>query len=136
MDEKRHALISRWATVLHLTDWTIFDSPIAPTEDDRRSCIDIDNATRDAVLRFDPVLPPDQLERSVLHELLHLRLVAMEDAFNQVAGDDETAQAWHHRAKESAIEALVDAFLPGQPRRNYRGGPEWVSGEIVALGPQ
>lgn len=119
-----------WQTRLRLLDWHIALSSQAPDDSDERSAVDMDANVRRAVIRFDPVLPDDQWERQLLHELLHVRLVMLEDAFSQVAGDDKTAREWWQRGEESAIEAIVDAFLlPGAPRRDYRGDAVWVESD-------
>ena len=123
----RQEAVQVWRDRLRLGEWHIGLSDVAPDEDDDRSSVDIDRNLHRAVIRFDPVLPEKQNERQVLHELLHVRLAELEDAFRQVVGDDETARTWWHRSEERAIEALVDALLPDQPRIDYRGGPAWVS---------
>jgi hypothetical protein len=119
-------LLLLWQARLRLQDWAIRLSELPPDDGDERSSVNIDANVRQAVIRFDPVMPADQAERQLLHELLHVRLVVMEDAFSQVVGDDETARQWWKRGEESAIEALVDALLPGYPRREYRGDAAWV----------
>lgn len=124
--------LSEWMTKLRLTDWLIRLSDVAADDDDR-STVDIDANTRQAVIRFDPVMPADQVERQLVHELLHVRMIQIEDAFSQVVGEDETARQWFKRGEESTIEALVDAFLPEQPRREYRGSPAWAEPEDTAV---
>jgi hypothetical protein len=114
--------IRRWSARLRLGDWTIGVSAVPPDRNDQRSSIDLDMNIRRAVIRFDPTLPPDQVERQIVHELLHVRTVGLEDVFDQVVGSDGTAQTWWTREHESMIEAMVDALLPDQPRRDYRGG--------------
>lgn len=121
------AVVQRWLVTLRLTEWHIGLSDIPCDSDDERSSVDIDRNLHRAVIRFDPTLPEDQIERQILHELLHVRLAELEDAFRQVASEDETARTWWHRSEERAIEALTDALLPDHPRRDYRGGPAWVT---------
>jgi hypothetical protein len=123
----REEAVMAWQQRLRLGEWHIGLSDVAPDEEDTRSVVDVDRNLHRAVIRFDPVLPEHQTERQVVHELLHVRLSELEDCFRQVVGDDETAETWWHRSAERTIEALVDAFLPDQPRVEYRGGPAWVS---------
>jgi hypothetical protein len=120
-------LIWDWQVKLRLTEWHVGVSDVAPDEDDQRSSVDIDRNLHRAVIRFDPTLPLDQRHRQIVHELLHVRLAELEDVFRQVVDDDETARTWWHRSEERIIEALTDALVPDQPRRDYRGGPAWVS---------
>lgn len=121
------AFVATWQPRLRLPDWHIAVSPIAPDEDDERSSVEMDRNLHRAVVRFDPTLPEDQYERQVVHELLHVRLSELEDAFRQVVGDNEVAKTWWSRSCERTVEALTDALLPDSPRRDYRGGPAWVS---------
>lgn len=127
MADTDKTLIWDWQVRLRLTEWHIGVSDVAPDGDDERSSVDIDRNLHRAVLRFDPTLPLDQRDRQIVHELLHVRMAELEDCFRQVVGDDETAATWWHRCEERMIEALTDALVPAQPRRDYRGGPAWVS---------
>lgn len=127
MSEAREAVVRRWQVALLLSDWRIGLSSTPPDGDDERSSVDIDRNLHRAVIRFDPTVPEDQVERQVVHELLHVRLAEIEDAFRQVVGDDSTAATWWHRSLERTIERLVDALLPDCPRYDYRGGVAWVT---------
>lgn len=74
--------------------------------------------------------PEGQIERQVVHELLHVVLSGMEDAFR--AAKEHTPKAWDDagdrlwsRGEEAAIEALVDA-LTGTKRANWEpNGNVW-----------
>ena len=77
--------LSEWMRKLRLTDWLIRLSEVAADDDDR-STVDIDANTRQAVIRFDPVMPADQAERQLVHELLHVRMIQIEDAFLRKIG--------------------------------------------------
>ncbi len=123
----RATVIRHWVGVLRLNEWHVGLSDVPCDDGDERSSVDIDRNLHRAVIRFDPTMPEDQAERQIVHELLHVRLSEMEDAFRQVVGDDETASTWWHRSEERTIEALTDALLPDQPRREWRGGPAWVT---------
>jgi hypothetical protein len=131
MTSERERLLAVWRDRLGLRDWHIMTSNFAPDEGDMRSCVDLDVGLQQAVVRFDPTLPDDQVERQVVHELLHARLAETRDVFDQVVGGNTVAATWCDRSTERAIEALVDAFLPDQPRREWRGGAAWVSAESI-----
>lgn len=120
-------LTEQWRPRLGLADWWVSVSSLAPGEDDSRSEVDIDRNLHRAVLRFDGDLPEDQLERQVVHELLHIRLAELEDCFRQVEGDDHTARKWWDRSQERTVEALASALVQ-TPRREYRGDRVWWQG--------
>lgn len=129
------ALVARWQARLGLSHWRLLVSDRPPDEDDSRSEVDIDRNVLQALLRFDPVLPDDQLERQVVHELVHVRLAELDDVFRQVSVPDSVPRTWWGRAEEATVEALVVALLPGMSRREYRG--TWAGPGVVAvqLGP-
>lgn len=115
-----------WQERLALADWHIGVSDVPCDDNETRSSVDIDPILHRALVRFHPTTPRDQIERQIVHELLHVRLSDLENVFNRVVGDDSTATAWWHHGEERMIEALVDALLPKNPRREWMGGPVWT----------
>lgn len=127
MTEEQAAIVRKWQRALRLSEWWVGISDVPCDDMDMRSMVDIDRNLHRAVIRFDATLPNDQMERQIVHELLHVRLAELEDVFRQVVGEDGTADTWWHRAEERTIEALTDHLVPHQPRRDYAGGPAWVT---------
>jgi len=108
------AALKKWQSRLRLADWQIAVSNLEPDPDDR-STVNMDVRVRSAVIRLRSDTPPSQVERQVLHELLHILLSGMEDAYR--AAKDYTPKAWDDpgdivwsRGAEFAIEALTDAL--------------------------
>jgi hypothetical protein len=120
------AALAKWQSRLRLADWRIAFSDLAPQVDDR-STVDMDVRIRSAVIRLRADTPATQLERQVVHELLHVLMSGMEDTYR--AAKQHTSKDWDEvadrswdRGAEFAIEALVDA-LTGSRRGNW-GLPE------------
>lgn len=122
-------LLERWQRRLRLSDWHIAVSSEEPGEEDR-STIDMDARIRHAVIRFRSDTPASQVERQLVHELLHALLTGMEDAYNAArtyapASHDEAARRLWDRGCEFAIEALCDA-LTGTKRADWGpAGSPW-----------
>lgn len=106
--------LSSWQGRLRLSDWRLAVGDEEPEPNDR-STVDMDVLSRSAVIRLRSDTPASQVERQLVHELLHVRLAEIEDvhdlalehaapAFTQVA-----LRAWD-RACEPAIEAITDAL--------------------------
>lgn len=121
--------IALWQPRLRLADWRIAASLEEPEPNDR-STADIDVNVRSAVIRLRRDTPPGQVERQVVHELLHVLLSGMEDAWR--AAKEHTPKAWDDagdrlwaRGAEFAIEALTDA-LTGSRRADWGpSGSPW-----------
>lgn len=120
-----NAQIGLWQAALRLSDWHIAATNVEP-DPDSRSNVEIDVNVRLAALRLRASTPMAQVDRQIVHELLHVLLAGMEDAFR--AAKEYTPRAWDdagnrmwHRAEESAIEALVDVLV-GVPRGHW--GPD------------
>lgn len=123
------AVLPHWQGRLRLSDWRLAVGDGEPGVDDR-SCVDIDVLVQSAVVRLRSDTPPDQVERQLVHELLHVRLAALEDVHNLAlehtppAFDKVADRAWD-RACEPAIEALCDA-LTGTTRADWGpSGSPW-----------
>lgn len=122
------AIIDEWVPRLRLGDWSVRYSPLEP-EPTHRSSVDMFQTIRYAAIRLRSDTPPSQVVRQVVHELLHIRFVGMEEAYNLAKGHtpkafDDSADVLWANGCEAAIEALSDIIL-GTGRGDW--GP---SGEI------
>ena len=118
-DEAR-AVLARWQAILRLADWDIdlrlVDTPWRKTGDVK---IDLDD--RKAVLLLRVGQAPEHLEEVVVHELVHLRLYAMDqmlvnllDAVFGANADDpkrEFAETQFMTLLEATTEDLAKALL-------------------------
>ena len=118
-DEAR-AVLARWQSTLRLADWDIelrlVDTPWRKTGDVK---VDLDD--RKAVLLLRASQEPEHLEEVVVHELVHLRLYAMDQMLVQlldaVFGTDATdpkrefAETQFMQLLESTTEDLAKALL-------------------------
>lgn len=114
--------IAYWQARLRLADWHIRLSAEPPGPENRashESHVDI----RSAVVQLHPEIPWDQVDREVLHELLHIRLVLLERSTFILRHDtspltDSAFKSVWELSLEAAIEALCDA-LGANPRREW-----------------
>lgn len=106
--------IAYWQNRLRLDDWHInlsLDPPPANCRAHHDSHVNI----RQSVIRLSPDVPWDQVEREVLHELLHIRFgivtlsLGILSADTTKATDEAFSKMWD-LGMEGAIEALCDAF--------------------------
>ena len=119
--ESLQQYLAKWQDVLRLRDWDIRITSVN-TEWRKTGDIKIDADDKKAVLMINIVNPrKENLEEVVIHELLHLKLWAMDQMLEQllfsVFGEDETDQK-HKFAYgqfmtllESTVEDLTKAFL-------------------------
>lgn len=124
IDEARAAL-ARWQPVLRLADWDI-DVRVVETEWRKTGDIKIDLDDRKAVLLLHERIVPADLDEVVVHELIHLRLYAMdqmlEGLLDAVFGEDEAeprrafAQTQFMQLLESTTEDLAKAVLGASGR--------------------
>jgi hypothetical protein len=113
--------LNKWQEILRLQDWdirlTVVDTPWRKTGD-----IKIDDDDRNAVLMINSANPKKgNIEEVVIHELLHLRLWAMDQMIEHllltVFGEDEDdpkhqfAYRQYMGVVESTTENLTKAFL-------------------------
>lgn len=124
-------LLSTWQARLRLGNWRIAVSDLEPGPDDRSS-IDMHVAIRQAAIRLRGDTPPSQVERQLVHELLHVRLALAEQAWRDTrqhtppAFDPPNRTLWE-AGVEAAIEALSDA-LGCAPRADWEpSSPEFVA---------
>ncbi|HET8784074.1 MAG TPA: hypothetical protein VFM38_00445 [Candidatus Limnocylindrales bacterium] len=107
-----------WVPRLGLGSWDVRYSPLQPDRDDERASVEVDCIRRRPAIRIDAACPDTQLEREVIHELLHVLMAECEDTFDRALGDlGSEARAFlrgqWERAQEFAIERLTDALLGG-----------------------
>jgi len=135
--ERMNVHIEEWAIYLGLAGWEIRFSTLPPSDDDDRGSTDIDCVHRRAVIRLDSNIPASQVDRVLVHELIHVLLADVTDTFNRTAAElaPETAKFLRgdlHRAEEWAIERLADIItgtkveqweLVGRPDNNQ----PWIS---------
>lgn len=108
-----------WQRRLRLQDWEVTPA-LAPEAEMPDSVGEIVPETGEmkAALR---VREDADIEATLVHELLHLRLWPYSD------GDPSEP---HHDEREQAINLLADCFLRAYPRRTKRGArPEGCNGE-------
>jgi hypothetical protein len=118
-DEAR-AVVARWQPILRLADWDIdlrlVDTPWRKTGDVK---VDLDD--RKAVLLLRATQAPEGLEEVVVHELVHVRLYAMDQMLEQlldaVFGSDPGdakrafAETQFMQLLESTTEDIAKALL-------------------------
>ena len=113
--------LSKWQEVLRLRDWDIRIQTVN-TEWRKTGDIKIDADDKNAVLMINAFNPKkENLEEVVIHELLHLKLWAMDQMLEQllisVFGEDENdpkrqfAHTQFMTLLESTVEDLTKAFL-------------------------
>jgi hypothetical protein len=118
--EEARAVLARWQPILRLADWDIdlrlVDTPWRKTGDVK---VDLDD--RKAVLLLRAGQAPEHLEEVVVHELIHLRLYAMDqmlvnllDAVFGADADDPKrafAETQFMTLLEATTEDLAKALL-------------------------
>lgn len=113
------AHIAKWAAHLGLADWHIRYSPAEP-DPDAHAQTNCFAPHKQAAIRLEATLPVSQIDRKVVHELLHVSLWEVQEAFNQAVaelsvGQRDTLMTLQRDASERLIESMVDA-LTGIPR--------------------
>lgn len=116
-----HRYLEKWQSILRLMDW---DIKLRPVEKEWRKSgdIKIDTDDRTAVLLVNVCNPRQtNLEESIVHELLHLKLWGMdqmiETLMNCVYGEDESdkkrefAYTQFMTLLESTVNDLAKSFL-------------------------
>jgi hypothetical protein len=118
--EEARPVLERWQPTLRLADWDI-DLRIVEREWRKSGDIKIDLENRNAVLLLRAGQAPEHLEEVVIHELVHLRLYAMDQMLvgllDAVFGADsndpkrEFAETQFMMLLESTTEDLAKALL-------------------------
>lgn len=114
------AILARWQPVLRLADWDI-DLRLLTTDWRKSGDVKVDLDDRKAVLLLNARQPAESLEEVVIHELVHLRLYALDQMLEQLLdatfGSDaadprrEFAQTQFMTLLESTTEDLAKALL-------------------------
>ena len=129
--ERVTALLTEWQRRLGVADWTIRFIDDAPADEDRAS-IDMFTLKRLAVFRIAPTMPETSWIESVVHELLHVALVDLEDLANNAfdamsPAAKAIAKAEYDKAQHRIIQSLVGAFGIEHREWPHGGAPEvWL----------
>jgi len=75
--EEARAILARWQPVLRLADWDI-DLRLVTTAWRKSGDVKVDLDDRKAVLLLKAEQPSEHLEETIVHELVHLRLYALD----------------------------------------------------------
>jgi hypothetical protein len=118
--DEAHAVLARWQPVLRLADWDV-DLRLVETPWRKTGDIKVDLDDRKAVLLLRASQEPAHLDEVVVHELVHLRLYAMDQMLVQlldaVFGADAAdpkrafAETQFMQLLESTTEDLAKALL-------------------------
>jgi len=119
------AVLARWQPILRLADWDI-DLRVVEGEWRKSGDIKVDLEERKAVLLLNATPRPQNLEETIVHELIHLRLYALDqmlsDLLDSVYGTDTAeprrsfAETQFMRVLESTTEDIAKALLAGAGR--------------------
>jgi hypothetical protein len=118
--EEARDILARWQPMLRLADWNI-DLRLVTTPWRKSGDIKVDLDDRKAVLLLNAEPRSENLEETIVHELIHLRLYAMDqmlvnllDAVFGADADDpkrEFAETQFMTLLESTTEDLAKALL-------------------------
>jgi hypothetical protein len=124
--EDGRTVLARWQPILRLADWDI-DVQLVTTPWRKTGDVKIDLENRNAVLLLRAGQAAEHLERVVVHELVHLRLYAMDQMLVQLldtvygtAADDSKrafAETQFMQLLESTTEDLAKALLDANGAR-------------------
>jgi hypothetical protein len=119
------AVVSRWQPILRLADWDI-DLRLVETPWRKTGDVKVDLDDRKAVLLLRVGQPAERLEEIVVHELVHLRLYALDQMLVQLLdatfGSEEKdarrefAETQFMQLLESTTEDLAKALLAAAGR--------------------
>lgn len=106
-------LAQLWRQRLHLTDWklSLLVEPIPEDEDCKAYC-QAQPEYKEMVVAVDPVaVSRDELEATIVHELLHAHVERLAGLALTMAGDDPVKKEVVRQAEESLVVALERAFM-------------------------
>ena len=110
MEQKPLARLCRtWQRRLRLQDWRV-EVRFAPSEEfpkDEQARVEYDDTELTATILLQDQGEPEVIERTLVHELLHLRLAAWEAPYG-------------HPPVETAINLLADSLYAGYRRRRRK----------------
>jgi hypothetical protein len=86
IEEAGLAQLARWQPLLRLADWDV-DLRLVSTEWRKSGDIKVDLDDRKAVLLLKASMPAEDLEETLVHELVHLRLYALDQMLVQTRGN-------------------------------------------------
>jgi hypothetical protein len=125
IEEAGLAQLARWQPLLRLADWDV-DLRLVSTEWRKSGDIKVDLDDRKAVLLLKASMPAEDLEETLVHELVHLRLYALDQMLEEllaaVFGADEGeprrgfAKTRSMALLESTTEDLTKALLAAAGR--------------------
>lgn len=110
--EKVDAQIEAWQDLMGPLDYVVRYSPSSPGADNRGR-VSLAAGKRLGVLTLQPDMPDDQVDRTIVHELLHCYIAGLEIAvsmlkeYTSAATDKAFDTAWDH-AEHYMIERLTD----------------------------
>lgn len=107
------ALVRLWRERLHLSDWklSLLVEPIPPEEDAKAYC-QAQPEYREMVVAVDPdAVTPDELESTVVHELLHAHVEQLAGLALAMAGEDPIKREVVRQAEEALVVRLERAFM-------------------------
>jgi hypothetical protein len=118
--DEAHAVLARWQPILRLADWDI-DLRLVTGTWRKSGDVKVDLDDRKAVLLLNAAPRSENLEETIVHELVHLRLYALDQMLVQlldaVFGTDaeeprrEFAETSFMTLLESTTEDLAKALL-------------------------
>lgn len=113
-------LVERWKPILHLDSWVLAvsffnDDSDLPEEDRGEGVAGLADSRDEYELgELGFVLDhigPDDLEETVVHELVHTIQAPLEHAAIVMAGDDKVKLEWIRKEKERVVRHLTRIFL-------------------------
>lgn len=107
------ALARLWRERLHLNDWklSLLVEPI-PEEEDCKAYAQSQPEYKEILVAIDPeAVTPDELEATVVHELLHGHVEKLAGLALAMAGDDPVKREVVRQAEEELVVTLERAFM-------------------------
>jgi hypothetical protein len=107
------ACVAKWRAVLHLEDWAIeVHVQKLNRPEDGVAHNQAQHEYRQAILRFDPNhITPDQLEATVIHELLHCHVWPLAHVAETLAAGNKKHREWSRVEEESLTTRLERVML-------------------------
>lgn len=129
--EALNAHIRAWQEVVGPAGWEINFAPVDPDGDDKRASIDLDAIHRRGAMRIRADAPVSQVDRLIVHELLHAVMAGMEDTFNRsLTEHGSEVQAFLRgewtRHQEPVIERLT-SLITGTVVEQWHDDPVWTA---------
>lgn len=122
------ALLARWQPLLRLADWDV-DVRLVSRRWRKSGDIKVDLDDRKAVLLLKAQMPSEDLEETVVHELVHLRLYALDqmliELLTVVFGSDaqEPRRAFAEGRFMTLLESTTEDLTKALLEATGRAGP-------------